>query len=89
MSFTLTFKKSISKRKAVDKIFMIAKFSDHNQKFRPETKEELQRYFLSQGYNTDQLIESIRNSKIPVPIFENFIGSTWKITGGSFKQKIF
>jgi hypothetical protein len=82
MSHKLKFIEKISKSKAIDKFFVHAKFGLHSLDYRPKTKSELQEFLLSKGYNTDKLLDSIRNPRNPVPIFENLIGATWTASSG-------
>ncbi|HEX73726.1 MAG TPA: hypothetical protein G4N93_01045 [Dehalococcoidia bacterium] len=81
-TYTLQYKAKISKKQAISKISAHAMFGNHGNSFRPSSIQEVQKYFLQKGVNTDELAERFRNPHNFVPDFENLIRSTWHTSGG-------
>lgn len=79
---TLQYKAKISKKQAISKISAHAMFGNHDNSFRPGSIQEVQKYFLQKGVNTDELAERCRNPHNFVPDFENLMRSTWRTSGG-------
>jgi len=77
----IRFADRISKKKAIDKICAHARFGNHCNSFRPSSCQELQKYLIDKGVNTDKLAEECRNPNNAIPEFENLARSTWHSTG--------
>lgn len=80
-TYTLRYKARVSKKQAREKICAHAMFGNHGNAFRPKSIQEVQKYFLQKGIDTDELTEQCRNPQNPVPDFENLIKSTWHASG--------
>lgn len=77
----LQYKVKISKKQSRGKICAHAMYGNHDIKPRPISIQEVQRYFLGKGIDTNKLTDLCRNPKEPVPDFENLIRSTWRASG--------
>lgn len=63
-------------------ILMMAKHGNHGARHRFVSDAHVKRFFQSNGYYWGELVEVCRKPKEIVPIVENLLGSTWKVSGG-------
>ncbi len=82
MSTYLKTKDRLSRKVAIQKIVVHARFGDHRSDIRPKTNDEVELYFRSVGIEPKELIQQMRNPNESLPYFENLAGSMWTIVGG-------
>lgn len=63
-------------------ILMMAKHGNHGARRRFVSDADVKRFFQSNGYDWGNLVEVCRKPKEIVPIVENLLGSTWKVSKG-------
>lgn len=67
-------KQKISRRAAHELILLMAKEGNHNLTFTTDTS--VKKYFKSNGFDYDNLVQTVRNFPEPIPLVENLIPST-------------
>ncbi len=63
-------------------ILMMAKHGNHGAGLKFVSDTDVKRFFQSNGYEWGDLVEVCRKPNEIVPIVENLIGSTWRVSGG-------
>ena len=81
MTHKLCFDKR-TRRDTHDMILMMAKYGNHGYRQSFISDADVKCFFQSNGVYWDDLVQKCRELKEIVPVFENLIGSTWKVSGG-------
>lgn len=83
MSPQIVRKPRISRKAAQEMVLLFAKSGNHFHLENFTTDASVQRAFRANGKDFSQVVEACRNPNVPVPFFENLIGSTWTVSGGT------
>ena len=73
----------ISRKRAIEKITLMAVSGDHLIEPRPKSGTETALYFSAHGIDPIWLAEELRDCRKHVPHFENLLGSAWSIVGNA------
>lgn len=83
MGYKFCFEDKRTRRSTHDMILMMAKYGNHHIRCNFVSDADVKRFFQSNSnYYWDDLVQKCRNPNEIVPIVENLIGSTWKVSGG-------
>ena len=79
MKYKFYFEENRARRATHDMMLMMARHGNHghNQKFVSDA--DVKRFFQSNGYYWDDLVQTCRKPNEVVPFVENLVGSTWTV----------
>lgn len=80
MKYKLDFEEKRTRRATHDMILMMAKYGNHGHNQRFVSDADVKRFFQLNGYYWDDLVQTCREPKEIIPIIENLIGSTWRVS---------
>lgn len=63
-------------------ILMMAKHGNHGVRYKFVSDADVKRFFQAGGMYWDELVQHCRNPNELIPIVENIVRSTWKVSGG-------
>ena len=72
-----------TRRATHDMILMMAKHGNHGHRQRFVSDADVKRFFQSNGCYWDDLVRECREPNKIIPIVENLIGSTWRVSPGA------
>ncbi len=83
MKYKFCFEEKRTRRATHDMILIMAKYGNHGYRQGFVSDADVKRFFQANGYYWDDLIQTCRKLKEIVPIVENLIGSTWRVSPGA------
>lgn len=82
MRYKFCFDDKRTRRATHDMILTMAKYGAHHHRQKFSSDADVKRFFQFNGYYWDNLVERCRNPRAVVPLMENLIGGTWRVSGG-------
>ena len=82
MRYKFCFEDKRTRRATHDMILAMAKYGYRHQQHKFISDADVKRFFLSNGYFWDDLVDQCRKPRAIVPVIENLLGSTWRVSGG-------
>jgi len=82
MGYKFYFEDKRTRRATHDMILMMIKHGNHGVRQRFVSDADAKRFFKSNGYYWDDLVQKCRKPNEIVPLVENLIGSTWIVPHG-------
>jgi len=83
MKYKFSFEEKRTRRATHDMMLMLTKYGNHGYRQRFVSDADVKRFFMAKGYYWDELVQTCRSPKQFVPVVENFVGSTWRVSGSA------